>query len=115
VYVNAVGERAMNNGSVFPVGSVIVKEKHRSGDGSVDMSTVMIKRQRGYNPQCGDWAFATLDSTGKSTTSAGKIPSCIGCHKPQIKLDYTFRTYLPGATRDVSTGGVPGPLSWRRG
>src|SRR5665213_28092 len=87
VYVNGAGALAMDLGTDFPLGSVIVKEKHKGSDLTAEMSTVMIKRKQGYNPKCGDWEFATLDSTGKKITSRGEIASCMGCHEAQAKLD----------------------------
>ncbi len=51
----------------FPKGSVIVKEKmapHSEGSTPL-LYTIMIKRERGYNPPFGDWEFevASGDST----------------------------------------------------
>lgn len=95
VWVNPVGKKAMIEGGVFPVGSAIVKEKlsHLSL-GSAEMSTAMIKREQGFNPECGDWEFLTLDGPGKRITSRGRTASCMGCHKTQGKNDFTFRPYM---------------------
>jgi hypothetical protein len=95
VWVNKIGAKAMTTGGRFPVGTVIVKEKHVQSSDRVDMSTVMIKRAPGYNPRCGNWEFQTLDASGKIVTSSGRIPSCMKCHEGQVALDYTFRTYVP--------------------
>jgi hypothetical protein len=94
VWVNPMGKKAMFDGGKFPEGSMIVKEKHKDFNGPVDMSTVMIKRGGGYNPTCGDWEFLTLDASGQKVTSRGRIESCMKCHRDQIGLDYTYRTYV---------------------
>ena len=94
VYVNPTAEKAMINGGVFPVGSVVVKEKHNGAKGPVLLSTVMVKREKGFNPTCGDWEFASLDASGKKVTSEGKLDFCMKCHQDVPKKDFVFRTYV---------------------
>jgi hypothetical protein len=94
VYVNPVGEKAMTKGGTFPVGSVIVKEKHNGDKGPALLSTVMIKREKGFNPTCGDWEFASLDASGQKITSQGKLEFCMKCHQDVPKKDFVFRSYV---------------------
>lgn len=105
VFVNDVGAKAMvSERPQFPIGSIIVKEKWpQSGDAkSPELLTVMIKREKGYNPNLGDWEFAALDgvvdslaiSKGGAVIARGKIESCQNCHKTIEKTDYVFRSYL---------------------
>ncbi|MBX3118272.1 MAG: cytochrome P460 family protein [Fimbriimonadaceae bacterium] len=105
VFVNSIGEKAMFNtlemppgtrisGAAFPVGSIIVKEKRIGKEGEIELFTVMRKREKGYNPECGDWEFATVDPKMAKLTSQGKIELCMSCHQEQSKFDYTFRTYF---------------------
>jgi hypothetical protein len=93
VFVNGKGEAAMFNGKPFPVGTVIVKEKHAKKDSPTEACTVMLKREKGYNPACGDWEFAYLDAKGKATHE-GKLKNCMECHVARKGADFTFRTYL---------------------
>jgi hypothetical protein len=94
VWVNPKGRSAMGDGSVFPAGSVIIKEKRDGVSGPVVLSTVMVKRAKGYNPPCGDWEFAVLDASGRRILDDGKLDSCMKCHTDKSKLDYTYRTYV---------------------
>jgi hypothetical protein len=119
VYVNTVGEKAMMKGGAFPVGSVIVKEKSNSAapleawDGRVVLSTVMIKREAGYNPACGDWQFAAINADATKTDGDGKLESCMKCHKEQAKKDYVFRTYIN--VKDTWPASGYQPMGWGKG
>lgn len=99
VWVNPAGEQAMLKGGTFPVGSAIVKEKRVGEKGPVELSTVMLKRAKGFNPECGDWEFAVLDASGSKVTERGKLATCMSCHTEQAKLDYVFKGYVPGESK----------------
>ena len=76
----------------FPVGSVVVKQKMRSADSkSVELSTVMVKRESGYNPENGDWEYAVINAEVTKTESEGKIEHCQKCHAENKQNDYVFR------------------------
>ena len=94
VYVNKIGEKAMMKGGTFPAGSIIVKEKLDEHSMMPVLSTVMIKRNKGYNPKCGDWQFASTDAYTTKVTADGKLESCMNCHKDQAKKDFVFKTYV---------------------
>jgi hypothetical protein len=94
VYVNKPGEKAMMNGGKFPIGSIVVKEKSNEVNKKVVLSTVMIKREKGYNPTCGDWQFAALNADATKTDGDGKLESCMKCHQDQAKRDFVYRTYV---------------------
>jgi hypothetical protein len=103
VFVNDIGKDAMMKGGTFPVGSVIVKEKQHGTitekpNGKPIMSTVMVKREKGYNPTCGDWEFAALDATGTKTNGEGK-------------MDFVYRTYV-GIKGDWNPSGY-NPKGWK--
>lgn len=103
VWVNPQGADAMmgQRSPDFPAGSVIVKEKLASRDSDLpELLTVMIKREQGYNPECGDWEFMAVDGSGKTVQSRGKISSCQGCHEGLPENDYIFRTYLSAEAID---------------
>jgi hypothetical protein len=99
VYVNPIGQKEIlaRHVTTYPVGTVVVKDKFigRTG-GTTELSTVMIKRERGYNPTGGDWEYAVLN--GKSTlVERGRIARCQSCHAARRNQDFVFRTYRPGA------------------
>lgn len=107
VYVNKLGEQAMMKGGTFPVGSVVMKEKREKQNGPVVLSTVMIKREKGYNPTCGDWEFAALNADATKTDGEGKLESCMKCHIEQKKNDFVFKTYVGATSWQARSGYQP--------
>ena len=98
VYVNEAGRGAMmkRTNPVFPRGSVIVKEKLAAKDStSPELLTVMIKRERGFNPASGDWEYLVVNGEGTRVEERGKLSSCQTCHVMNKSTDYIFRNYLP--------------------
>ena len=98
VYVNDTGKNAMMEQAKpkFPAGSVIVKEKlPDKSSQSPELLTVMIKKEKGFNPQSGDWEYMVVDGKGESISARGKLQNCQGCHLGNPNTDYIFRTYLP--------------------
>ena len=98
VYVNELGRKAMmeQRKPKFAEGSVIVKEKlSEPSSTSPELLTVMIKREKEFNPETGDWEYAVFDGTGTKLESRGKLSTCQGCHVSRPFTDYIFRTYLP--------------------
>lgn len=97
VYINSLGKDEMltKKSPKFPVGTVIVKEKLSSKDStSPELLTVMIKREKGFNAQVGDWEFLTLNGAATEVTAKGKLESCQMCHINYDKNDYISRMYL---------------------
>jgi hypothetical protein len=102
VYVNEKGRRAMmeEREPLFPVGSVIVKEKLAAKDAaSPELLTVMIKRGRGFNPQSGDWEYLVTSGAGTEVEARGRLQSCQACHEMHKGTDYVSRIYLPDEVR----------------
>ena len=101
VFVNEVGHLAMfsNPSQRFPKGAVIIKRKfeRNSQNGAPILSTIMIKRETGYNPEAGDWEFAVVSGDGKKVEAMGKLANCMGCHASRRETDFVFRSYLPGS------------------
>lgn len=102
VYVNELGRQAMMTElkPKFPVGSVIVKEKvsrmvRRTNTDEPDLLTVMIKRERGFNPVVGDWEFMAVNGAGTEIGARGKLESCQACHVLVKDNDFISRIYLP--------------------
>jgi hypothetical protein len=102
VYVNELGRQAMMNElkPTFAVGSVIVKEKlAREEAGEPELLTVMIKRERGFNPPVGDWEFMATNGSGTKADARGRLESCQACHVLMKETDFVSRSYLPDELR----------------
>ena len=98
VYVNAAAETTMMTGTppVFPVGSIIVKEKLPSEKSkSPELLTVMIKREAGYDSANGDWEYLVLNGAASQIESRGKLESCQSCHSHRKETDFVFGNYVP--------------------
>lgn len=98
VYVNETGRRAMMEERTpnFPRGSVIVKEKLASPDAAApELLTVMIKREKGFNPESGDWEYMVTDGAGLEVQARGRLQSCQACHEMNKSTDFINRSYLP--------------------
>jgi hypothetical protein len=90
---------------VYPVGAVIVKEKHRQGyfkEGlqresatTLDGIGGMIKRPPGYNPDHGDWEYFFGEE--KKPIEAGRMDSCVKCHAGAAATDHVFGSWAQGS------------------
>ena len=97
VYVNPTGQHALTleRSPHFPEGSIIVKEKLSSATSTTpELLTVMVKRQRGYNPASNDWEFLVVNGDTKTIIERGKLEHCTACHASQRGNDFIFRNYL---------------------
>ncbi|HZS43873.1 MAG TPA: cytochrome P460 family protein [Blastocatellia bacterium] len=97
VYVNDIGKHAMlkERSPHFPEGSVIVKEKMTTAESPTpELLTVMVKREKGYNPDNGDWEFMVVDGGGKNIQARGRLENCEVCHQAEKKTDFVTRRYL---------------------
>ena len=97
VYVNKLGRDAMFAKDVrFPEGSVIVKQKFttQSRTSKPVLYTLMKKRERGYNPEVGDWEFSIVGPDGKQVQAIGKLENCESCHRGKSDTDFVFRPYV---------------------
>ncbi len=96
VYVNDTGEKAMLGGGTFPTGSIIVKQKlvQNAQDYKVELLTVMVKRQSGFDRKANDWDFYVTDPSGTRITAPKKIENCVSCHQSAKAQDLVFRTYV---------------------
>ncbi len=96
VYVNDAGLETMKSGKgVYPVGSVIVKQKYSDEKATAtELFTIMRKMKPGYDTAHGDWEYSIVDRTGKKELVSGRLEACIECHTPYAKTDYVTRVYL---------------------
>jgi hypothetical protein len=103
VYVTQAGYSVLKQGKgIYPQGTMILKQKYTDPDRKkTDLFTGMLKRQKGYNPEVGDWEFFILNSTGKTVTALGRIESCIQCHAEFKDHDFVSRDYLPESENRV--------------
>lgn len=78
--------------AVFPVGTVILKQKFPTLDAEeADFYTGMLKREKGFNPDCGDWEFFTMNAGRRAVTARGKIESCMDCHRRYAGTDFVTK------------------------
>lgn len=97
VFVNETGREEFlgKKQPKFAEGTVIVKEKHSSTTNAPpELLTVMIKRAEGFDPQNGNWEYATFNGSGTKVLSNGKLGTCQDCHEMQRENDFVFRDYL---------------------
>jgi len=89
---------------VYPVGAVIVKEKHgqryfkeglqRESATTLDGIGGMIKRPPGYDPEHGDWEYFFGEE--KQPVEAGRMDSCVKCHAGAAATDHVFGSWSRG-------------------
>lgn len=76
---------------VFPVGSILVREKLSQPDSSEpELLTVMIKREKDFNPASGDWLFLTVSGNGSKVKERTKKGACLDCHQSARDQDFVF-------------------------
>lgn len=86
----------------FPVGTIIVREKinatmlflNDNDKRKPELLAVMVKREKGFNPQNKDWEFLVIDGAATKIQQREKTGSCQTCHAQQKADDFVFRTYL---------------------
>ena len=95
VFISQQGAPLMRiQNPLFPRGTIILKEKFEDADGMhTELFTGMIKRESGYNPDCGDWEFFALPADAKTISLRGKLQSCVVCHVEYKDTDYVTRAY----------------------
>ena len=103
LFVDKAGRAAAEGHEpVYPAGTLLIKEKlPADGKGKTvvpgketELFTGMLKREKGYNPACGDWEFFTVSGDAKKLTGRGKLTSCMECHQRYPDRDFTSTTSL---------------------
>ena len=90
VYVNEIAKEIFKASAqpVFPVGTVVVKEKVlHPNDTKADSLGIMIKQKDG-------WEFAFIDSDGSVTRDKKLLTECYTCHQGLKDTDQVSRAYL---------------------
>lgn len=97
IYITGSGAKILQKGKgVYPEGTVVLKEKLSDPQGkNVELFTGMVKREKGYNPDGGDWEYFVLSADAKKIMQRGKIESCMNCHDSYQETDYITRAYIP--------------------
>lgn len=99
---------------VFPVGSILLKQKLDPENSSkATLFTGMIKRDKGFFPDGGDWEYFTLDGELSKVTSRGKLETCAACHRDFAEWDFVSKQYtsVPVALREyASDQGIANPV-----
>ncbi|HSS19073.1 MAG TPA: cytochrome P460 family protein [Pyrinomonadaceae bacterium] len=93
IYANGpAGDAILANPlTIFPINSIIVREKRATpADEQPQHLTVMIKRERGFNPKANDWEFLSVNATGTKVLQRQKNGSCVKCHATQAATDFVY-------------------------
>jgi len=101
IYMNPPAANAFKtNAPMFPVGSVVVKQKtlvgHTDDRGQLTYDAGsgvggMVKRSAGYDPAHGDWEYFYFEDPKK--IESGKISSCVQCHEAAKEKDHVFGSW----------------------
>jgi hypothetical protein len=70
---------ATGHGAVAVGAKVIAIHYERAGGGGRGPLMMMEKREKGYDPEHGDWRYVVVASSGE-VVKDGPIESCAGCH-----------------------------------
>ena len=89
----------------FPEGSIVLKEKISRENGAATLFTGMVKREKGFNPEVGDWEFFTVDAGASKIAERGKMERCATCHEDFAKGDFITR-YLYSRPAQLSGGRI---------
>jgi len=89
VYMNDSAREAFAHRGPYPAGSHILKVKflHNEFAGVAGM----LKREKGYDPERGDWEYIYQDTEARF--SRGKIAKCSNCHAARIETDGVFGSW----------------------
>lgn len=81
--------------AAFPRGAIVLKEKFTdSKAGLTELFTGMVKRESGYNPECGDWEFFVLEADTSKVIERGRLQRCMDCHVEYKGRDFVTKNYV---------------------
>ena len=102
IYVDELAEDTyLSAGAPYPECATIVKPIYNDADGkSVRKLTIMVKMVPGYDPENGDWWYASGDATGTRVGEQGRLNGCIPCHKQAAETDYLFSKEVLDAAKE---------------
>jgi len=88
LYANSIALQAARERKPLPPGSIIVKENYGKDKKTLKAVTPMYKI-KGFAPEAGDWFWVKYGTNGK-VFKAGKIKSCIDCHRAAKANGWVF-------------------------
>jgi len=88
VNATALNSARRNERAPMPNGAILVMENYQRDEKTLVSITAMYKA-KGYAPESGDWFWAVYNPDGKPV-EAGKVASCIGCHKARENNDWRY-------------------------
>jgi Cytochrome P460 len=90
-YVNEAGRDAFRQQPlVFPVGSIIVRERLLSPTSNPDRLVVMIKHERDFNRKADGWEFLTVSGDATKVIQREKEGNCLNCHASASNDNFVF-------------------------
>lgn len=90
-YVNDVGRSAFQQKPfLFPIGSIIVRERLPTLTSSPDVLVVMVKRERDFNRKANGWEFLTINGDANRILKREKKGNCLKCHASAADNDFVF-------------------------
>jgi len=90
-YVNEIGRPAFSRKpSVFPTGTIIVRERLLTLNANPERLVVMIKHERAFNPNSNGWEFLTVSGDGLRLLKREKNGQCLKCHVSASNNDFVF-------------------------
>ncbi len=80
---------------VFPVGSIIVREKIVDSANKTPQTVIaMVKREKDFSKETGNWEFFVFNGADLKLKSRETKSDCSKCHIQAEKTDWVFRDYL---------------------
>ena len=90
-YVNEIGRDGFQRQPfIFPVGTVIVRDRRWSASASPDRLVVMIKREHSFNRKASGWEFLAVNGEGTKILKREKDGNCLKCHADAKANDFVF-------------------------
>lgn len=96
----------------YPEGTVLLKENYLKSDGKPGdpmVLSLMVKREKGYDPQFGDWEYLQLLPNGQTIMRGNSkditvAKACQACHANVPDKDFVFSSFLsqPKSVQDLS-------------
>jgi hypothetical protein len=78
----------------FPRGATIVREKLLTETSlTPELLSVMTKREKGFNPNTGDWEFLVIDGSLGQVQKHHTQVECLVCHSLEKDRDFVYRFY----------------------
>jgi hypothetical protein len=96
VYANNLAKDEIKKETpIFPVGSIIVREKHLSETSQMPETIIaMVKREKGFSKSTNDWEFFLFEGKDFLLKRRETKGDCAKCHINAEKTDWIFKDYL---------------------